>query len=296
MQGDPDDPNLVLLVAPEGDGEPKVSTLPRSWPGQRAKARVIEAKPLGQKAPNGVDEFHLIALDITSDAGARSLEGCGRPAGPEGRRGADRRRRTLEVAYMEVDEGDSVAIDWPVTPLVGSSPALSARGGARGAPRRRTRAERRSSASEDPPSTGPVVQRRRGHRLVEVDHAAGCAALGVARRRRQGAGPAPARSRPRTSRTARASRRSSCPGSRQPPSASAASRSASTSAWAVGSAPKLALVPGRAQHLPAAGDHGADRDVAVLRRRPRRSPGRAASCARQRAIRHGGQSRAPRTQ
>ena len=53
------------------------------------------------------------------------------------------------------------------------------------------------------------------------------------------------------------------PDSRQPPSASAAARIASISAWAVGSRAQLALVAGGRERLALAGDDGADRYVAV---------------------------------
>ncbi len=53
------------------------------------------------------------------------------------------------------------------------------------------------------------------------------------------------------------------PGSRQPPSSSAAARIASSSAWAVGSLAQLALVAGPRQQFAVAEDSGADRHVAV---------------------------------
>ena len=106
------------------------------------------------------------------------------------------------------------------------------------------------------------------------------AAFGVGARRNRAARPGPARSRPRTSRKARASPtgRSRRAGSRR---ARAAARIATISAWALGSWSSRIAVAADAEHLAVPGHHRADRHFARLERRraPRRAPGASARAA-----------------
>ena len=81
-------------------------------------------------------------------------------------------------------------------------------------------------------------------------------------RRTRRARCATARSRPHTSRTARASRRACSPRGATTPSAAAAARMASTSACAVGSWSRMVRLPARASDRALANDHRADRHLA----------------------------------
>jgi hypothetical protein len=110
---DREDPALVLLVPPESDELGVMDSAGILSEGRRATAKVIESKPLGQKTPDGLDEFHLIALELrTPDEPEPWRVAVGQRV-PGGAEGLLAEGSELEVAFLEVDEGDSVAVDWP---------------------------------------------------------------------------------------------------------------------------------------------------------------------------------------
>ena len=113
----PDNPERVLLVPPEPDEVP-VSMMDSSEilaKGERATARVLKTAKLDQTAPGSGDPLYLINLELRSDSEKKPWKvqiGQRVPKGATDRIAAG---EELEVAYMEVDEGDSVAVDWKAT-------------------------------------------------------------------------------------------------------------------------------------------------------------------------------------
>ena len=108
-----------------------------------------------------------------------------------------------------------------------------------------------------------------------VEHAAGRARLRVAWHRRRRAGCARGRSPRRTSRTARASRRARSPAAASARARRAASRIASISACAVGSARNSRSLCPTPDHLAVVNEHRPDRHVVVLERPLRLAQGQA---------------------
>jgi hypothetical protein len=113
----PDNPERVLLVVPE-PGEVPVSMMDSSdivARGEGATATVLQTAKLDRTAPGSGDPLYLMSLELRSEAEAnpwRVQIGQRVPKGAEDRiaNGSE-----LQVAYMEVDEGDSVAVDWKAT-------------------------------------------------------------------------------------------------------------------------------------------------------------------------------------
>jgi hypothetical protein len=112
---DPDNDQIVLLCPPEG-GELSLKVTDSSQilaEGRRATATVAESAPLGKTAPGTEDPLYLLNLELRSGSeadpwtvqiGQRVPNGADSMVAP----GCE-----LEAAYLEVDGGDSVAIDWP---------------------------------------------------------------------------------------------------------------------------------------------------------------------------------------
>jgi hypothetical protein len=114
---DPDDDRKVLLVPPEME-ERKVTAVDSAGilaEGKRATARIEQANELDVKAPGSGDPMYELIMEMRSDAEPapwRIRIGQRVPAGAEEmvREGGE-----LTVAYLEVDDGHSAAVDWPAT-------------------------------------------------------------------------------------------------------------------------------------------------------------------------------------
>jgi hypothetical protein len=112
---DPKNQKRVLLVAPEPD-EQRVSVMDSSQiltDGLRTTAIVSDSKDLGMNAPGTEDPIYELVMEMRADGESKSWTvriGQRVPLGAEElvAKGAE-----LTVAYLEVDEGDSVAVDWP---------------------------------------------------------------------------------------------------------------------------------------------------------------------------------------
>jgi hypothetical protein len=112
---DPGDPNKILLCPPEQD-EPQLSVLDSSSileRGKRAEATVTASARLGKTAPGTRDEIYLLNLELSSDQEAASWKVQIGQRVPEGAEEMVAPGARLTAAYLEVDAGDSVAIDWP---------------------------------------------------------------------------------------------------------------------------------------------------------------------------------------
>ena len=114
---DPKNQNNLLLLAPE-PGERKVTGVDSSGilaEGKRATATIEKANKLKVKAPGSGDPMYELVMSLRSDAEPETWQiriGQRVPAGAEDlvRKGAE-----LTVAYLEVDEGHSAAVDWPAS-------------------------------------------------------------------------------------------------------------------------------------------------------------------------------------
>jgi hypothetical protein len=114
---DPNNQNKLLLLAPE-PGERRVTGVDSSGilaEGKRATATIEQANELKVKAPGSGDPMYELIMEMRSNAEAKSWRiriGQRVPAGAEDlvKEGAE-----LTVAYLEVDEGHSAAVDWPAT-------------------------------------------------------------------------------------------------------------------------------------------------------------------------------------
>jgi hypothetical protein len=113
----PENEQRVLLVPPE-PGEVPVSTMDSSQileQGRRATGTVLQTAKLDQTAPGSGDPLFLMNLELRSDEQAAPWKvqiGQRVPKGAEDRIGDG---SEIQVAYMEVDKGDSVAVDWPAS-------------------------------------------------------------------------------------------------------------------------------------------------------------------------------------
>jgi hypothetical protein len=114
---DPKNDQRALLVAPEPD-ERRVIGVDSSEilaEGKRATARIEQANKLEVKAPGSGDPMYELVMEMRSDTEAEPWAiriGQRVPAGGEDlvKKGAE-----LTVAYLEVDDGHSAAVDWPAT-------------------------------------------------------------------------------------------------------------------------------------------------------------------------------------
>ncbi len=114
---DPNDEKKVLLVPPEIDGR-KVTAVDSAdvlAEGKRATARIEQANELDVKAPGSGDPMYELVMEMRSNDEPepwRIRIGQRVPAGAEDlvREGGE-----LTVAYLEVDDGHSAAVDWAAT-------------------------------------------------------------------------------------------------------------------------------------------------------------------------------------
>jgi len=114
---DPKDETKLLLLAPDAD-ERRVTAVDSSdilAEGKRATARIEQANKLKVKAPGSGDPMYELVMEMRSDAEAmpwRIRIGQRVPVGAEKlvKKGGE-----LTVAYLEVDDGHSAAVDWPAT-------------------------------------------------------------------------------------------------------------------------------------------------------------------------------------
>ena len=114
---DPKNEKRVLLLAPEPD-ERKVSVVDSSQilaNGKRARATVSDSKDLDMKAPGTDDPIYLLRLQLRSDDEPGSWDVEIGQRVPQGAEQLVVKGEHLTVAYLEVDEGDSVAVDWPAS-------------------------------------------------------------------------------------------------------------------------------------------------------------------------------------
>lgn len=111
---DPKNEKRVLLLAPEPD-ERRLIVVDSSQilaEGKRARATVSDSKDLQMTAPGTDDSVYLLRMELRSDdePGPWDVE-----IGQRVPRGAEElveKGKHLTVAYLEVDSGDSVAVDW----------------------------------------------------------------------------------------------------------------------------------------------------------------------------------------
>jgi hypothetical protein len=114
---DPGDEGVVMLCPPEQD-ELSVTVMDSSRilsRGTSAAAKVLESAPMGQTAPGTEDEFFLLNLELRSDAEPKPWKVQIGQRVPKGAEEMVAAGGELEAAYIEVDGGDSVAIDWPAS-------------------------------------------------------------------------------------------------------------------------------------------------------------------------------------
>jgi hypothetical protein len=114
---DPKNQNNLLLLAPE-PGERKVTGVDSSGilaEGKRATATIEKANKLKMKAPGSGDPMYELVMEMRSHAEPEPWAiriGQRVPAGAEAlvKKGGE-----LTVAYLEVDDGHSAAVDWPAS-------------------------------------------------------------------------------------------------------------------------------------------------------------------------------------
>ncbi|MDP9187893.1 MAG: hypothetical protein M3O25_01435 [Actinomycetota bacterium] len=114
---DRSDDQKVLLIVPE-PGELEVTTVSSAQilaDGIRASAKVTESAPLGQTAPDTDDPIYLLNLELTSGAEPEPWKVQIGQRVPKGAEELVAAGGELKAAYIEVDGGDSVAIDWPAS-------------------------------------------------------------------------------------------------------------------------------------------------------------------------------------
>jgi hypothetical protein len=113
----PDNPERVLLVVPEPNEVP-VSMMDSSQireQGKRATARVLQTAKLDRTAPDSGDPLYLMNLELSSEEEADPWKVQIGQRVPKGAVDLIADGGELQVAYMEVDKGDSVAVDWKAT-------------------------------------------------------------------------------------------------------------------------------------------------------------------------------------
>ena len=115
---DSGNPGLVLLCAPEAGG-PRASVVVDSGQilagGLRAQATVLVSAAIGQKAPGTDDPAYLLNLELRSEDEPDAWKVQIAQRVPEGAEEMVAPGRELVAAYMEIDGGESVAIDWPAS-------------------------------------------------------------------------------------------------------------------------------------------------------------------------------------
>jgi hypothetical protein len=113
----PDNEQRVLLVPPE-PGELPVSMMDSSQiveRGKRATATVLQSAKLDQTAPGSGDPLYLMNLELRSEEEADPWKVQIGQRVPKGAVELIADGSELRVAYMEIDKGDSVAVDWKAT-------------------------------------------------------------------------------------------------------------------------------------------------------------------------------------
>ena len=113
----PENEQRVLLVVPEPD-QVLVSIMDSAQireQGKRAGATVLQTAKLDQTAPGSGDPLDLMNLELRSDERAEPWKVQIGQRVPKGAEKLIADGSELQVAYMEVDKGDSVAVDWPTS-------------------------------------------------------------------------------------------------------------------------------------------------------------------------------------
>lgn len=113
----PENPERVLLVPPE-PGQVPVSMMDSSQiieSGKRATATVLQTAKLDQTAPGSGDPLFMMNLELRSDDQPESWKVQIGQRVPNGGVDLIADGGELQVAYIEVDKGDSVAVDWNAT-------------------------------------------------------------------------------------------------------------------------------------------------------------------------------------
>lgn len=113
----PDNPQRVLLCPPE-PGEVPVSMMDSSEivaNGRPASATVLQTAKLDQTAPGSGDPLYVMNLELSSDEQPEPWKVQIGQRVPKGAVDRIANGSELRVAYMEVDKGNSVAVDWPAT-------------------------------------------------------------------------------------------------------------------------------------------------------------------------------------
>jgi hypothetical protein len=108
-------PKRVLLIAPEPD-ERRLAVMESGdilAQGNRATATVTGSEPLGRQAPGTDDEFYVLRLELRSNSEPKPWPVQIGQRVPKGAEEMVAAGRELSVGYLEVDQGDSVAVDWP---------------------------------------------------------------------------------------------------------------------------------------------------------------------------------------
>jgi hypothetical protein len=113
----PDNEQRVLLCPPE-PGELPVSMMDSSQivaEGKRATATVSKSAKLDKTAPGSGDPLYVMNLELRSDAEPEPWKVQIGQRVPKGAENLIADGSNLQVAYIEVDKGDSVAVDWVAT-------------------------------------------------------------------------------------------------------------------------------------------------------------------------------------
>jgi hypothetical protein len=114
---DPKNEQRVLLLAPDAD-ERRVTAVDSSHiieDGKRATATIERSRKLEVTAPGSGDPMYELVMQMQSGAESKPWRvriGQRVPAGAED---LVEEGRDLTVAYIEVDDGHSAAVDWPAT-------------------------------------------------------------------------------------------------------------------------------------------------------------------------------------
>jgi hypothetical protein len=114
---DPDDAKRVLLVPPELE-ERTITAVDSSEilaAGKRASGTIEQSRRLDVVAPGSGDPMYELVMELRSEAETKPWRihiGQRVPAGAEDRA---KEGEVLSVAYLEVDEGHSAAVDWPAS-------------------------------------------------------------------------------------------------------------------------------------------------------------------------------------
>lgn len=112
---DPKNEKRVLLIAPEPDGQ-RVSMMDSSQilaHGDRATAVVIKSNDLGMAASGTDDPVYELVMEMRAESEPKPWTVRIGQRVPKEAEELVKNGMELQVAYLEVDEGDSAAVDWP---------------------------------------------------------------------------------------------------------------------------------------------------------------------------------------